>query len=671
MSCAGRCASHNEIGRTAGDGVFQSTGMQGAHGPVVLGGEGSSADRQNLTCQPDHGDSMMQGINEDIGNLELSAIPDEVNEDGIDGTADTPLRSGSSAGVPSMLDDEFGTSSDGTLDWESESVVSSDNETTDDSSESFEIHRNYEADDVGNFDARRHDTGDETEVKPRTAMWYEMHKNDSLFPGCKISVMQVAFVILSLKSTAHITDKAVTALCRLLAFVILPEGNFMPHNLYMIRKICGVAPVSALTHHCCPKDHYIWPHLPKEDWLGHRNDVCPIQGCSEKRFKKPSGYDSQKVICTPSKVIYYFGLQRCISHLLSLPEWNRARASVCRDVNTTRCESIFGTELSRNMERALNVCLEDDSFGMYEVGTDWCGFFEGKSKTKTTGAFFVRAIDLTDMAKQKRSFHVPLMVVPGPREPDTVAPHVQMVVKDFMKHQPGTQGIQAKKMELHGERGVSSVRQKETTHWPVLASWVADNPARQKVAEMRGHAALRACGYCWMLGEHPGNKTVFPGYSRPVNIRPDTVPPSVWARLRAASGSSIRVHVGDERVEKTTGEMLEAGRQVSAGNWEPNYGGCNGLSPVADLLYVDYKNVWVIGVAHIILLGLLPDFMNAIFPKIARGGQIPAHGVSYENRKIVRDRHAAIHMPSGRSKPLCIVDKRGSFTMSDWWIHVK
>ena len=282
------------------------------------------------------------------------------------------------------------------------------------------------------------------------------------------------------------------------------------------------------------------------------------------------------------------------------------------------------------------------------------------------------------MVRQMRIFHLPLMVIPGPREPDTIIPHVEMVVKDFMNSQPGTAGIQTKRMDMHGHQGVARVEQKYTTHWPVLASWVADNPARQKVARMRGHAALRACGYCWIDGVHPQNKTVFLGYSSAVEIRQETVPLSAWSRMLqgqprmcGASVSSVLVHVGDEVGQKTTAEMLEAGREVAAGNWDSTYGGCNGLSPVAELSYIDYKNIWVIGVAHIILLGLVPDFMNAVFPKISRGSNIASHVVSQKNRILIKKRHAAIHMPSGRPKPMCIVEKRSNFDMSHWWTHIK
>lgn len=168
-----------------------------------------------------------------------------------------------------------------------------------------------------------------------------------------------------------------------------------------------------------------------------------------------------------------------------------------------------------------------------------------------------------------------------------------------------------------------------------------------------------------MIGEHPGDRTVFLGYSEPSEIPVD------WVPTRQLS-ASLRVRVGDPAAEKNSKEMVVAGEKVRDGEWEPNLGGCNGLSAVASLPYIDYKNIWVIGVAHIILLGLVPDFMKAILPhRIGRRTDLPAYVLSQERRKVIKDRFAAIHMPSGRPRPLCIIDERGSFDMSHWWMHVK
>ena len=71
--------------------------------------------------------------------------------------------------------------------------------------------------------------------------------------------------------------------------------------------------------------------------------------------------------------------------------------------------------------------------------------------------------------------------------------------------------------------------------------------------------------------------------------------------------------VGSDDGEKFCQEMVTVGRKVQDGEWDKDLGGCNGLSAIIKLPYTNYKDVWLLGVAHIVLLGLMPDFMKAIF----------------------------------------------------------
>ena len=87
------------------------------------------------------------------------------------------------------------------------------------------------------------------------------------------------------------------------------------------------------------------------------------------------------------------------------------------------------------------------------------------------------------------------------------------------------------------------------------------------------------------------------------------------------------------------------------------------MSPVCRLVYINYKNVWALGIAHILLLGLIPDFLKAIFMK---GRDVPNYVVSQEQRDIIRKREALIHMPTRMPRALSIVDERGHFEMSHY-----
>ena len=102
--------------------------------------------------------------------------------------------------------------------------------------------------------------------------------------------------------------------------------------------------------------------------------------------KAPAGATRHKL--SPVKIMQYFGLERCIKHLHSLPEWNKARGQMCRDVNQTICTSFFGTKASKLLNERLGHSLHQPHIGIYEIGTDWFSFFSDKRKRCTTGVFF-------------------------------------------------------------------------------------------------------------------------------------------------------------------------------------------------------------------------------------------------------------------------------------------
>lgn len=506
----------------------------------------------------------------------------------------------------------------------------------------------------------------------KNAAYYFKHREDSLYAGCQLTVLQVAFTLLSFKLQLHLSNVAMEKLCWLLAKVLLPADNHMPHSLYHLHKLCGVESSIEAQRHCCWKDHYVWPYLSKNKWKGHKDDKCPK--CGENRFVNRRGDRSSYGGLKPAKVLYYFGLEQCIKHLHSLPMWNAARAQVDRNVNTDECKTLFGSKYSQLLNTRLGNKLCDARMGLYEIATDWFSFFTDQRQKYTTGLFLLRAIDLLDKFRQKRMFHVPLLIVPGPRQPKTVKAYVGLIVEDFMNCL--CQGINVERVTFsQQERGSVNIERTSTQHWPILASWVGDNPARQKVGEFRGHGAKRACAYCWMEGqyiqgnEHAKGKMVYLGYSQKILVAPETIPTRDLHR-------PLRLNVGDQIGLKSTVEMVKAGEMATPSDdlekevWDANRAGCNGLSAVARLPYTDYKDIWALGVAHILLLGVVADFMKLIFSKAKRGRQYD-YVISHDSRRIIRHRLTNIKLPAGRPKPLCIVEQRGNFDMSQWWMHVK
>ena len=331
-------------------------------------------------------------------------------------------------------------------------------------------------------------------------------------------------------------------------------------------------------------------------------------------------------------------------------------------MDTPYCKTFFGSRRSKELRNQLGDDLHSTQVGLYQLGVDWFSFFEGKRQRLTTGMVGIKAIDLPDTHREHREGHLILMLMPGPDMVKSVRAYIALIVKDF-QHCLDVGGIHTQRTSWHAnEIGVEALRNDEVTHLPILVSVVADNPARQKVAELRGHAAERACGYCWMRGSCFEGKTVFLGYTAHEVIEPSDIP---TRHLRMA----LRVKVGDRRALKSKEEMVQAGRMVQDGLWSEDMAGCNGLSPIASLPYINYKEVWGLGIAHILLLGLVPNFVDRILPKKVQG--LPSYAIQVQGRETIKQRSAALRMPIGRQKPLCLVSKRGCFEISHWWLHTK
>lgn len=151
-------------------------------------------------------------------------------------------------------------------------------------------------------------------------------------------------------------------------------------------------------------------------------------------------------------------------------------------------------------------------------------------------------------------------------------------------------------------------------HKPYLIGVHADSPARQKAAAWLAVSAYLACGWCIfkaaMLLSATGRQHVYPtGYSVGV---PQP------ARCGAAEGTPMLV--GDRRLQLTDNQQMARAVRVqrtasgAARKSAAKDEGCSGLSVIPQYLpYVSYNNIWVAPVIHMLLYGVVVDFLRHIF----------------------------------------------------------
>jgi hypothetical protein len=262
-------------------------------------------------------------------------------------------------------------------------------------------------------------------------------------------------------------------------------------------------------------------------------------------------------------------------------------------------------------------------------------------------------------------------------------------------------------------------------HRPFLVGVHADAPARIKLACWLAVAAYLACGWCLFCAQRlagaTGRQQSYPtGYLEAVpqparDASTDTVEQAASAaaaaagetvtdsslasaaggaaaapRLptrrgqqqqqpeqiprRAAHAAGTPMLVGDDRLQQTDAELMERGRRLQALKGAARKAaattqGCNGLSIIAELLfYVSYCNIWAAPVIHMLLYGVVAEFVRHILhtaggkshtaaARAAVSGDTAAAAaamlatVSSKGKRIMSERAAHIQFTSDFGRP--------------------
>jgi hypothetical protein len=127
-----------------------------------------------------------------------------------------------------------------------------------------------------------------------------------------------------------------------------------------------------------------------------------------------------------------------------------------------------------------------------------------------------------------------------------------------------------------------------------------------------------------------------------------------WAR-----GDKITYLQAEARQGRTTKKKVEEAKKQT---------GCKGLSIIPHILpYVDYNNLFVVPVAHVLLYGLVAGYMNYIMRdgKHSEIGNYPV--LDAATRKTIKQRGSGIGVTSefGR-RYKDVVQYKGSYRMEDW-----
>ena len=197
-----------------------------------------------------------------------------------------------------------------------------------------------------------------------------------------------------------------------------------------------------------------------------------------------------------------------------------------------------------------------------------------------------------------------------------------------------SQGAAAASTQLAGTASDSS-RVYTFEHKPFLVGMHCDSPARQKVACWLGVAAYLACGWCLFRAQRlagaSGKEHSYPkGYSKSVPqphlqavaptaaaAAPAPAAAAVAAGAAGAQRRTLKLRVGAEQLQLTDQQqmrraLLVQGKKGGQKKKAASQQGCNGLSAIPEIEYVSYSNIWVAPVIHMLLYGVVAEFLRHV-----------------------------------------------------------
>jgi hypothetical protein len=497
-----------------------------------------------------------------------------------------------------------------------------------------------------------------------SAEYYKAHLYEPLYSGTTMTTLEVSYALLMTAKFdgADMPREALNSLLAFFADFVLPQPNFMPKSMYMMKEVVGVGDWDEFERHVCTNKNcsgHQWPHVPKSEWEQHKHDTCPK--CNSSRF------DCSTPIIKPHGWCINFGLKKTLEDLLAdaelLDDLRRDRPnpsppdSYHASPEASRLQEWFRTE-----GNDPDFSWEDWQNLRIDLLVDWLQPYS--SVSHSVGIISIRCADVSPRNLGKKSSSRIVAIIPGPKMPENANSYIIGILEEFKQALESRMTLSVKlPCSVDGQSaGVSSVSVR-----PILTGFLADSPARSKFSLWNSANAYIACGWCLFEGTPEkttaGDKTHSTIYYR-----------GYW------KGVPQPIHfggkckkVGDRDLSLTDEAQMSRARRVEEGIGDKKTEGCRGVSIIPSTLgYVSYNDIWLLPVAHAFLYGVVKDFVGYLLrpfknakhaPGISKGPDI----FDYEQRRLMSSRASHVRVTSdfGR-KYKCVVQYWQSYKMEDW-----
>ncbi|KAJ9526352.1 hypothetical protein QJQ45_009822 [Haematococcus lacustris] len=239
-------------------------------------------------------------------------------------------------------------------------------------------------------------------------------------------------------------------------------------------------------------------HLPRDQWPLHKKEVCPK--CKLKRF------EGDRDNLRPRAELFYLELEETLNTMLLSPGM---QMWFNRDVDKGP-GSFYASEAGKFMRDSVGADQFDNPYAVrLSLGIDW-------AETQSVGIIVLQVMDVPTKYMSKDETWAIVGVILGADKSKFVEGYVNQLLVDLRD------SLDESKRDcwvhLHAPKGYRGANEATKIRlYPMLASVVADTPARMCLMKSLGHGACMNCAWCWL--RTPGDGGVHPkGYWLPVEV---------------------------------------------------------------------------------------------------------------------------------------------------------
>jgi hypothetical protein len=293
------------------------------------------------------------------------------------------------------------------------------------------------------------------------------------------------------------------------------KRKLIPNSWHILRRAMKVKDLSAVEIQICPSCWgHAWKPCKKEDWPRHSQE-CDCAECTCPQCGEGKRFVCQQSTWKASACCYYMGLQHQISTKFQMKDF---RDSLKKGKRYDTPGSWYNSKHSRwingqtggaaNENNDLSISdFPGEAFkqgnSIYSIHFDWVQIKTSKRRSHSVGMMILRNDSVAEEEINNDRWAMPIMVIPGPKEPGSLQIHWKILGDEFSRYE--RDGMVINFVE---EGNVVQV-----IHRPFLARFICDAAARPKILFHNGAMASSPCPWCDFHSS--GNGKVY-GYCSPI-----------------------------------------------------------------------------------------------------------------------------------------------------------